>query len=323
MAKYKVVVVSLGYETYQYERDILEPIDAEVIISPVDCSTEDEVIEASKDADAIFVRETPITARVLESFERCKIVSRYGVGLDNIDLETARKLRIYVSNVPEYGTEDVSDHAVALLLGCIRTLLIRDQNLRRGIFETDISAPIYRTTGKILGIIGYGKIARALHRKWQGFLPDRVLIYDPFVDQGLIQENGAEKVALDTVLADSDYISIHTPLTPETRHLIDEAALNKMKNTAILVNTSRGAAIDTQALVNALRQGQILGAGLDVFENEPLPADHPLVGMTNVILTSHVAWYSKDSTRDLQSGAAEEVRRVLSGEKPINWVNPW
>jgi D-3-phosphoglycerate dehydrogenase len=323
MAKYKVVVVSLGYENYDYEREILEPIDAKVVLSPKDCITEEEVIEVARDADAIFVRETPITAKVLESFEHCKIVSRYGVGLDNIDLETARKLRIYVSNVPEYGTEDVSDHAVALLLGCIRTLLVRDQNLRRGIFETDINAPIYRTTGKILGIVGYGKIARAFLRKWQGFLPDRVLIYDPYVDQEQIQGNGAEKKNLDTVLAESDYISIHTPLTPETLHLIDEAALNKMKNTAILVNTSRGAVIDTKALVNALQEGQILGAGLDVFENEPLPTDHPLVGMANVILTSHVAWYSKDSAKDLQTGAAREIMRVLSGDKPINWVNPW
>jgi D-3-phosphoglycerate dehydrogenase len=323
MAKYKVVVVSLGYENYDYEREILEPIDAKVVLSPKDCITEEEVIEVARDADAIFVRETPITAKVLESFEHCKIVSRYGVGLDNIDLETARKLRIYVSNVPEYGTEDVSDHAVALLLGCIRTLLVRDQNLRRGIFETDINAPIYRTTGKILGIVGYGKIARAFLRKWQGFLPDRVLIYDPYVDQEQIQGNGAEKKNLDTVLAESDYISIHTPLTPETLHLIDEAALNKMKNTAILVNTSRGAVIDTKALVNALQEGQILGAGLDVFENEPLPTNHPLVGMANVILTSHVAWYSKDSAKDLQTGAAREIMRVLSGDKPINWVNPW
>lgn len=323
MAQYKVVVVSLGYETYQYERDILEPIDAEVIISPVDCSTEEEVIEVSKDADAIFVRETPITVKVLESFERCKIVARYGVGLDNIDLEAAKRLQIYVSNVPEYGTEDVSDHAVALLLGCIRTLLVRDKSLRQGNFESDVCDEIYRTTGKNLGLIGYGKIARAFHRKWKGFLPNRVLVYDPFVAQDVIRENGAEKVDLDTLLRESDFISLHTPLTAETRHIINEAALKKMKNTAILVNTSRGGAIDTDTLVNALKEGQILRAGLDVFENEPLPTDHPLVEMDNVILTSHVAWYSKESARDLQTGAAKEVLRVLSGETPVNWVNPW
>lgn len=323
MAKYKVVVVSLGYANYDYEREILEPLDAEVVLSPKDCTTEEDVIEVAGDADAIFVRETPIGAKALESFEHCKIVSRYGVGLDNIDLETARKLRIYVSNVPDYGTEDVSDHAVALLLGCIRTLLVRDQNLRRGVFETDINALIYRTTARILGIVGYGKIARAFHRKWQGFLPDRVLIYDPYVDREQIAEKGAEKVDLDTVLAESDYISLHAPLTPETMHLIDATALNKMKNSAILVNTSRGAVIDNQALVHALQAGQILGAGLDVFENEPLPTDHPLVGMPNVILTSHVAWYSRDSARDLQTGAALEIKRVLLGEPPLNWVNPW
>jgi D-3-phosphoglycerate dehydrogenase len=156
-----------------------------------------------------------------------------------------------------------------------------------------------------------------------GFLPDRVLVYDPFVDRSLIAEKGAEQTDLNTILIESDYISIHAPLTPETHHLIDAAAMQKMKNTAILVNTSRGAIIDTLALAEALEQGQILGAGLDVFENEPLPTDHPLVNMTNVILTSHVAWYSKDSTRDLQSGAAKEVLRVLSGKPPVNWVNPW
>lgn len=323
MAKYKVVVVSLGYETYDYEREILKPIDAELILSPRDCTTESEVIEVARDADAIFVRETPITAKALESFERCKIVSRYGVGLDNIDLDAAKKLRIYVSNVPEYGTEDVSDHAVALLLGCIRTILVRDRNLRQGNFESDICDEIYRTTGKNLGIIGYGKIARAFHRKWKGFLPARVLVYDPFVAEDVIRENGAEKVDLDTLLSESDFISLHTPLTLETRHIINEAVLKKMKNTAILVNTSRGGAIDTDALVNALQEGQILRAGLDVFENEPLPTDHPLIEMDNVILTSHVAWYSKDSAKDLQTGAAKEVLRVLSGDKPVNWVNPW
>ncbi|MGD8521103.1 MAG: C-terminal binding protein, partial [Desulfobacterales bacterium] len=263
MAKYKVVVVSLGYETYDYEREILEPIDAKIILSPKDCTKEEEVIEVARDADAIFVRETPISAKVLESFERCKIVSRYGVGLDNIDLDAAKKLRIYVSNVPEYGTEDVSDHAMALLLGCIRTVLVRDKNLRKGIFESDVCDDIYRTTGKNLGIIGYGKIARAFHRKWKGFLPDRVLVYDPFVADDVIQENDAEKVDLDILLSESDFISLHTPLTPETRHFINTAAFKKMKQTAILVNTSRGGAIDTDALVNALQEGQILRAGLD------------------------------------------------------------
>jgi D-3-phosphoglycerate dehydrogenase len=323
MVKYKVVVVSLGYETYDYEREILKPIDAEVILTPKDCTTEDEVIEVARAADAILVRETPIGAKVIESFDRCKIIARYGVGIDNIDLECARQKKIYVSNVPDYGTEDVSDHAVALLLACIRTLLVRDQNLRKGIFETDIKDEIHRTTGKNLGIIGYGKIARAVHRKWKGFLPGSVLVYDPFVDADDIAKNGGEKVDLDTLLAASDYITLHTPLTPETQHIIGETALKKMKKTAILVNTSRGAVIHEDALVKALDEGEILAVGLDVFENEPIGKDHPLVSMSNVILTSHVAWFSKDSARDLQTGAAGEILRVLSGKPPVNWVNPW
>ena len=240
MAQYKVVVVSLGYETYQYEHDILNPIGAEVIISPIDCTTGEEVIEVAKDADAILVRETPVTAEVLESFERGKIVSRYGVGLDNIDLETAKKLRIYVSNVPEYGTEDVSDHAVALLLGCIRTLLVRDQNLRRGIFETDIRAPIYRTTGKILGIVGYSKIARAFHRKWQGFLPERVLVYDPFVDQGQIQEMGAEKMDLETLAQQTGY----------DRDYLEKVEQGKISPAVgTLIQISRALAVDSASLL--------------------------------------------------------------------------
>jgi D-3-phosphoglycerate dehydrogenase len=323
MAQLKVVVVNLGYETYQYEYDILKPLNAKVVLTPKDCTTDEDVIEVARDADAILVREAPVSARVIESFDRCRIIARYGVGVDNIDLEYAKQKKIYVSNVPDYGTEDVSDHAVALLLACIRTLLVRDQKLRQGIFETDINAEIYRTTEKVLGIVGYGKIAKAFHRKWKGFLPGKVLVYDPFISAEDIRNNGAEKVDLHTLLDESDFITLHIPLTPETQHIIDETAFKKMKKTAILINTSRGAVIDENALVKALKEGEVLAVGLDVFEKEPIGKDHPLVKMPNVILTSHVAWYSRESAKDLQTGAAKEVLRVLSGEAPVNWVNPW
>ncbi len=316
-------MVNLGYESYHYEHEILEPLNAKLVLPPTDCLNEKGVIAAAKDADAILVREAPISAKVIESFERCKIIARYGVGVDNIDLEKARQRKIYVTNVPDYSTEDVSDHAVALLLACIRTLLARDQNLRKGIFETDIRNEIYRTTGKTLGILGYGKIARAFHRKWMGFLPSRVFVYDPFVETAMIQENGAAKTDLDTLLVESDYISLHLPLTPETNHILNEAALKKMKKTAILVNTSRGGVIDEVALVKALQQRQILAAGLDVFDTEPVRQDNPLIKLPNVVLTSHVAWYSKDSVKELQTRAAQEVRRVLSGEMPVCWLNRW
>jgi D-3-phosphoglycerate dehydrogenase len=323
MAKFKVVVVNLGYETYQFERDILEPIGVELVLSRKDCMTEEDVISVARDADGILVREAPIRKRVIEAFERCRIIARYGVGLDNIDLETARQQRIFVSNVPDYGTEDVSDHAVALMMACVRTLLVRDHNLRQGNFELGIVEEIYRTTGKNLGIVGYGKIARAFHRKWKGFRPGRVLVCDPYVPSDSVVAAGAEAVDLDILLAESDFITIHTPLTPQTRHLIDAAALNRMKKTAILVNTSRGAVVDEAALIKALEEKRILAAGLDVFEKEPIGKNHPLVRIPNVVLTSHVAWYSKDSARELQSRAAQEVRRVLTGERPVCWVNSW
>ncbi|MDJ0817033.1 MAG: C-terminal binding protein [Desulfobacterales bacterium] len=323
MARYKVVVINPGYESYDIERSLLEPVGAEVLVAESDCDTEDRVIATAKEADAILVREGPVTRRVIESLDRLKVIARYGVGVDNVDLETARQRKIYACIVPNYGNEDVSDHAMALLLACIRTLSVRDRNVRNGIFETDIVAEIHRTTGRNLGIIGYGKIARVFHRKWQGFLPDRVLIYDPFVDGATIAQAGAEKVELDTLLETADYISIHAPLTPKTRHLIDAAAMKKMKSTAIIVNTSRGAIIDTVALAQALADGEIFAAGIDVFEKEPLPVDHPLAAIPNAILTPHLAWYSKESTRDLQTGAAMEVKRVLAGEQPQNWINRW
>lgn len=323
MARYKVAVVNLGYESYHIEREILEPVGAELILVPKDCLTEEEVVDVAKDADAILVREAPIKGKVLESIDRCKVIVRYGVGVDNIDLETTKKKKIYVANIPGYGTEEVSDHAVALLLACIRNLLVRDKNLRQGKFETDINDKIYRTTGKNLGLIGYGQISKAFHRKWKGFLPNRVLVYDPYLPQETIQENGAEKADFHTLLTEADYISIHTPLTPETKYIINEAALRKMKSTAILINTSRGEVIEENALIKALNEGWILAAGLDVFEKEPLGRDHPLIGIPNVVLTGHVGWFSKDSVRELQTRAAQEVLRVFSGESPICWVNKW
>ena len=315
MAQYKVVVINAGFESYHLEREILEPAGAEVIVAEKDCDTEELIIDPA-DADAILVREGPVTGRVIEALKQLKIIARYGVGVDNVDLETARQRNIYVSIVPNYGNEDVSDHAMALMLACIRTLPIRDRNVRSGIFETDIVSEIHRTTGRNLGIIGYGKIARVFHRKWQGFLPARVLVYDPFVDEDTVTETGAEKVDLNLLLEEADYISIHAPLTPDTRHIINASALKQMKPTAVIVNTSRGAIIDTAALAKALEQGEIFAAGIDVFEKEPLPVDHPLASLPNVILTPHLAWYSKESTLDLQGGAAREVQRVLTGNRP-------
>ena len=323
MSKYRVVIVNLGYPSFNTEQEILSPLDAAVIPADSDCTTEEEVLAVAKDAHAILVREAPVGQRVIDALENCRAIVRYGVGVDNIDLDAAAAKGIYVANIPGYGTEEVSDHAVALLLACIRNLLQRDRNLREGRFETDIKDQIHRTTGNVLGLIGYGQISQAVHRKWQGFQPARVLISDPYADPQLIADNGGECVDPHTLLAESDYVSLHAPLTDETRHIIDAGALDRMKPTAILINTARGELIDEAALFDALNNDQILAAGLDVFESEPISSDHPLAGLPNVILTSHMGWYSKNAVNELQTRAAAEVKRILSGEKPECWVNPW
>jgi D-3-phosphoglycerate dehydrogenase len=323
MANYTAVIINTGYAHYDIEKKLLGAIDVEVRLVAQDCISEEQVIFAAKEADAIFVREAPVTRKVIEAFTRCRVIARYGVGIDNVDLETARQRRIYVTNVPEYCTEEVSDHAVALLLACCRKLTLRDQRVRNGIFESNIDDAIHRSTGRTLGLIGYGKIGRAVHRKWKGFLPSRVLVFDPYAPQAVITENGAQKADLRTLLQQSDFISIHAPLTGQTRHLISAETIEFMKPDAILVNTSRGGIIEEPALVDALRNGRILAAGLDVFEREPVGADNPLTELPNAVLSSHVAWYSKESTVTLQTTAAEEIVRVLSGRRPINWVNPW
>ncbi|MGE5255620.1 MAG: C-terminal binding protein [Hyphomicrobiales bacterium] len=323
MSQYTVAVVSLGYESYAIEREILGAVDAELVLAPRDCLTEDEVVAVAGNADAILVREAPVSARVIDGLPRCRAIVRYGVGVDNIDLNHARQRRVYVANVPGYGTEEVSDHAAALLLACIRRLCTRDANLRQGRFETDIQEPIFRTTGKTLGLIGYGQIGRALHRKWKGFLPQRVLVFDPYAPPEVIRENGAQAAELDTLFAESDYISLHAPSTPQTRYIINAANLKKMKPTAIIVNTARGDLIDETALAKALREGRIAAAGLDVFEKEPLAPDHPFIGMPNLVLSGHVGWYSKDAVQELQTRAAREIVRVLSGGVPQYWINRW
>lgn len=324
MSKYKVAVVNFGYETYDVERDLLAEIGADLVFAPEECWTEDRVIEAARGADAILTREAPITSRVIDAIaDTCKVITRYGVGVDNIDLDAARARHIYVANVTDYCTEEVADHSVALLLACIRQLLSRDKLLRQGKWDSDINENIYRTTGKVLGIIGYGHIAQAFHRRWSGFSPSQVLVHSPSASPDLLKKNGATAADLETVLTQSDYISLNVPLTPKTKNLIDAKALKSMKPTSIIINTSRGGVINETALEVALKEGWISGAALDVFEAEPLDETYPLNKLDNIILTGHMAWYSKDSVTELQRRAAEEVKRVLSGETPLSWVNKW
>ena len=320
MANFKIVIAELGYPSYEPETQALAGLDAEIVIK--ECLSEESLIETCRDADGILVRTAaPVTRRVLESLDRCRVISRYGVGVDNIDLEAAAECGIMVTNVPDYCVEEVSDQAVALLLACARRIASRDADVRAGKWDIGAKEPLYRIAGKVLGLVGYGKIAQVTHRKLRGFNFSRTLVCDPYVDGATVREAGAEKVELDALCADADYMSIHAPLTDATRHMIGERQLGLMKPTTVLVNTSRGGLIDTNALVAVLEAGTIRMAGLDVYEEEPPTKDHPLFALKNVILSDHVGWYSEESQIELQTKAAENVAAVLSDEIPANLVN--
>lgn len=316
----KVVVVDPGYRDYDVERRILAPFDADIVLA--DCEGDaDAVAQAVRDADAVLLRESPLTEAAIEEMSRCRAIVRYGVGVDNIDLEAARRRRIPVANVPDYGAEEVSDHALALLLAVVRRVAKRDRDLRAGAWDVGQSEPIYRIRGRVLGLVGYGRIARHFHRKTGGLGIARTLVFDPVLED--IEAEDVRQVTLDVLCRESDFISLHAPLTEETGHLIDETRLRLMKPEAVIINTARGALVDEAALARALAEGRLFGAGLDVFEREPPRPDNPLLGLDNVVLSDHGGWYSEDSVHELQAMAAEEVVRVFSGDRPKSWVNEW
>ena len=302
------------------EQAILDEVGAKVVLRP--CHNDAAAVAAALvDADAALVRESPVTAAALAGAPRCRAVVRYGIGVDAVDRAAAAALKIYVANVPDYGAEEVSDHAMALLLAVARHVVRRDHEVRSGAWNVARRAKMYRIAGQTLGLVGYGRIARTLERKMRGMGVTRVLVADPFLKPADCP--GVEIVDLATLCAQSDFISMHAPLGPDTRHMLGAREIALMKPTAIVVNTGRGPLIDEAALIEALQRKAIMGAGLDVFEREPLPPDSALMKLDNVVLSDHTAWYSEASIHELQSKAAKEVLRVLRGEKPLHWVNRW
>jgi len=249
----------------------------------------------------------------------CRIIARFGIGVDTIDLEAATRAGIIVTNNPTYCIDEVAEHTMALLLACARKVPLYDRLVRASRWEVPPGKPMFRLSGRTLGLVGFGNIARQVAVRAATF-GMRILYADPFVAEGQFKEPGT-KADLDQLLAESDFVSVHPPLTPDTRRMIDDAALAKMKKTAFLINCARGPVVDTDALVRALDAGKIAGCALDTTDPEPLPDPHPLRGRENVVITPHVAWYSEQALVGLQAGAPGEVRRVLTGEWPVNVVN--
>ncbi|HAL9867587.1 TPA: C-terminal binding protein, partial [Escherichia coli] len=306
---------------YSAEENILQDWDPQFVVVPANASLEEKLRQVSN-ADAIMVREATVSRPMIEAMQQCRVIVRYGVGVDNIDSQAAKEKGIYVANVPDYGSEDVAEHALALLLAATRRIATRNRDVRDGQWGIGQREPMFRLAGKILGVVGFGRISRCFVQKASGFGFKRILVVDPLLTDEQASQAGVTRVNLDTLCREADFISLHAPLTPDTHHLIGEAELAKMKPSAVLVNTSRGGLIDEQALINALLQKRIFAAGLDVFESEPLSAKSPLLQMDNTLCTDHTAWFTEESVVELQSKAAHEVRRAFEGEHPLNWVNP-
>lgn len=317
MAKYKICITDVRHDSYEIERRILAEIGAEII--PCNCSSPEDIIRNCADADGLLLDLAPCSAEAIHGLQRCKVINRYGAGYDNVDIEAATAKGIQVTYVPDYCMEDVSDHALALMLSCLRQVAYRDRSIRGG--KWNLQGQSFRLTGKTLGVLGFGRIARALVKKCSGFGFAHILAYDPYVSEEVMRNLGAEKASMDDVLAQADFLSLHMAVTPETRGMINAQALSKMKPTSILVNVTRGQLVDDEALLDALKQGKILAAGLDTHNQEPLSSGSPFLTLDNVILTDHTAYNTVEGVVELKTKAAQNIVDVLSGRKPVYPVN--
>jgi D-3-phosphoglycerate dehydrogenase len=281
----------------------------------------EKALRECEDADAILVRWLAVGPELMRRFRRCKIILRYGVGTDNVDANAATAAGIMVGHSPSYCLDEVATHALALLLACVRNVASNHVRLARGDWQNNPPAKLYRMAGRTLGLVGLGNIGRAVARKLAGW-DMRLLATDPFVEPERAAALGVRLVDLDTLCRESDYISLHVPLLPETRHIIGKPQLDLVKTGVMLVNTARGPVLDADALLDALNKGTVAAAGLDVFEQEPLAPDSPLRQHSRVVLSDHTAWYSEESQAELQATIAEEAVRVCTGGLPRSLVNP-
>lgn len=318
-ARFNVFVTDDRYGSYVEETNVLAEVGARLEV--LNLRSEEEAIKALRYADGILVNMFQMTKGVIDSLERCRVISRYGVGFDNVDIDAATRKKIQVARVPDYSIEDVSDQALALLLACVRNVAFKDRKVREGSWNLQKLQATNRIAGRTLGLIGFGSIARCLRRKVEGFGLGEILVYDPFVSKEDIEKSGAVQATLDTLLVESDYVSVHAPLSAATKGLLNRDRIALMKKKAILVNTSRGAIIEEAALAAALKEGRIGSAGLDVFEIEPLPVDSELKRLDNVVLADHTGWYSEESVLELKTKAAQNIAQTLLGDAPRYPVN--
>ncbi len=320
----KVVISDFDFGDIEVERSILEPAGIRVI--GLQAKSEEDLIPEARGCDAVINQYARVGANTIAAMERCKVIARYGVGVDIVDVEAATARNILVTNVRDYCTEEVADHAMALLLALARKLPQYNSASHAGTWHWKSGWPIHRMRGGIMGIVSFGRIGQAIAERGKAF-GLRIIAYDPYIADDVIAAHDAERADRDTVIAQADYLMMQVPMTPETRHFLGEAELSRMKRGAIIINTGRGPTIDNAALARALQSGHIAAAGLDDLEEEPAkrrawnPTGSPLMALDNVLVTPHSAYYSEESIRMAREVAAHEVLRVLTGNAPCNPVN--
>lgn len=314
----KVYVTDYEYATLEPEKRELNKIGA--IMIPKQCKTEEDVIRECKDASGLIDQYAPITRKVMESLPDLKVVGRYGVGVNTIDVDAATELGIQVLNVPDYCMDEVSNQAISLMLACHRKLNILNSQVHHNGWDYKIAKPIHRLQGQTLGLLGFGRIPKMVAQKAKAFGLN-IIAYDPYVTPEVGLQSNVTILPLKDVLQKADIISVHVPLTKDTENLLNEQTLSWMKPEAIVINTSRGPLIDEKALYHALKDKKLGYAGLDVTVQEPIQKDNPLLTLDNVIITPHVAWYSEEAELELKTKVAQGVADVLSGKNAKYLVN--
>ena len=314
-----VLVTDYTWPSTAPEAEVLARVGARLL--EAETGSEEELLRLVPEADAILTCFKQVPVSVVRAGTKLQVIGRYGIGVDNIPVDEATRLGIPVTNVPAYCLDEVAEHALALLLAGARSILRYDRAVQADDWSLATGMPVYRVAGRTLAIIGFGKIGRTLARK-AAALDLQLLAHDPWVPDEEIRATGVEPAGLDEALARADFVSLHTPLTEETQHLLNAERLARIKPGAFVINTARGALIDQEALLAALQSGRVSGAGLDVFVPEHLPAGHALLAQPGVIATPHTAFYSGESVLELERLAAQNVADILSGRRPADVVNP-
>lgn len=324
MPRFKVVITDFDYGDNDIERSILEPIGAEVI--GLHAKIEDELVPHMADCDAVINQYARVGAKAIAAMKRCKVIARYGIGVDIVDVDTATAHGIQVTNVRDYCTEEVADHAITLWLTLSRKILQYNEVTHRGVWHWKAARPVWQLRGRTMGIVSFGHIGQAISERARVFGVS-IVVFDPYLHANFVRSKGAEQVSKEELLARADAIMMQVPMTRETRHFLGPAEFAQMKEGVIIVCTGRGPTIDNKALYDAIVSGRVAGAGLDDPEEEPAkqvhwdPKDNPIFTLPNVIVTPHVAYYSEESIKLARETAASEVARVLTGQAPRNPVN--